>query len=88
MLQAPGTLHRLLTAFVHRWSRCIRNWYLRCRETGRYVNSSSMRFLIFVPFPTGIYSSPDLSLLLIDPTAQDLFDFILLSLGCYTHMKA
>jgi hypothetical protein len=31
---------------VQRLSRCIRSWYFRCREIGRCVNSSSMRFLI------------------------------------------
>jgi hypothetical protein len=25
---------------MHRPSRAIRNWYLRCRETGKSVNSS------------------------------------------------
>ena len=27
-------------------SRCIRNWYLRCREIGRFVNSSWIGFLM------------------------------------------
>jgi hypothetical protein len=32
---------------VQRWSRFIRNWYFRCRETFRFVNLSLIRFLIY-----------------------------------------
>jgi hypothetical protein len=46
VLQTPRTLHRRLPHSVQRRSRFIRNWYFRCRETGRFVNSSLMRFLM------------------------------------------
>jgi hypothetical protein len=29
---------------IHRLSRCLRNWCFRCRDSGRFVNSSWMRF--------------------------------------------
>jgi len=31
---------------VHRLSRCMRNWYFRCRDIGSFVNSSTMLFLM------------------------------------------
>jgi hypothetical protein len=34
---------------VQRWSRCLRSWYFRCRDIGKFVNSSWIGLRTFLP---------------------------------------